>query len=1008
TWLFGDGSAPLVTGGVDANHSVVNHIYPQIGVYTTVVTATNPLGEMWTSATVTITDMPVKGLQAANDSPTVVGDTTTLTATIDAGTNVTYTVNFGDGAAPIVAGELGDTQIIVTHAYPAVGLYTAIVTATNPMGYDHVTTLVTITDPPVEGLTATNDSPTLLGDSTTLTATITAGENVTFTWDLGDGSPLITKRVAARLLADGRGLAESTISHVYPSVGNFTAVVTASNTAGRASVSTMVVINDVPIGGLSASNDGPTALGDPTSISASINAGTNVSYTWNLGDGSPLVTSGGIDANHAMINHTYPAVGAFTVIVTASNSAGDAQDTTQVTVINQTITGLSALNDSPTLLGDTTTMTASIASGTNVSYTWDMGDGTPPFTLVNGLDSRSVVSHIYPSIGDFNVTVTASNSINEQHTTTTVTIHDVPISGLTASNNSPSVKGASTTLTATITSGSNVVYTWNFGDSSPPLVTSVSVVHHVYTTRGTYTATVSSRNTNNQQSATTRVTVTDIPVAGLSAINNSPTPIGGSTTLAATITAGSNVIFTWDFGDGSPLYQSGVGGSSSVVNHTYQAVGIYTTTVTASNTAGYVSDETYVSIYEVPIAGLVATNDGPTGVGKPTTLTALIAAGSNVIFTWTFGDGSPALVITGTQGNQCIVTHTYPGINIYTAQVVAKNSVSQAQSTTLVSVQEEAVSGLTAVNDSPTTLGDITTLTATISAGTNVSYIWSFGDGTPPVSVSGSSIDQSIISHTYTAVGEFTAVVTTTNPLGETSTATTVTINDIPIYGLVVDNDGPTEVDSNTTFSATVASGSNVVYTWNFGDGENGAGQVTTHSYSAPGIYTATVTATNGAGSSIATTQVTVYQVLTFLPGGDSHQTLDGILLIETPSAYTRTLIITYTPLVKPSYSTTNFLFAGIAFDLKAAYDDGTPVTTFNPPLSLTLYYDENKAETEANLELLRYDTQLSAWIKLSQSINTEANTITVSLEHLTEFALLEPTERNYMIFMPLIVRNSG
>jgi PKD repeat protein len=84
-------------------------------------------------------DQPVAGLSAANNSPTLLGQATTLTATITAGTNVTYTWAFGDGSSFIVH------HSSFTHTYPAVGQYTAVVTAGNTAGWLTATTTVTIT-----------------------------------------------------------------------------------------------------------------------------------------------------------------------------------------------------------------------------------------------------------------------------------------------------------------------------------------------------------------------------------------------------------------------------------------------------------------------------------------------------------------------------------------------------------------------------------------------------------------------------------------------------------------------------------------------------------------------------------------------------------------------------------------------------------------------------------------------------------------------------------------------
>ncbi|MBP8002546.1 MAG: VCBS repeat-containing protein [Chloroflexi bacterium] len=89
-------------------------------------------------------------------------------------------------------------------------------------------------------------------------------------------------------------------------------------------------------------------------------------------------------------------------------------------------------------------------------------------------------------------------------------------------------------------------------------------------------------------------------------------------------------------------------------------------------------------------------------------------------------------------------------------------------------------------------------------------------------------------------------------------------VDDLAIEGVAAANDSPTPFGQTTTFTATVTAGSNVVYTWAFGDGQTATGATVSHVYANPGVYTATVTASNSLGQLIATTQVaiivTVYQ----------------------------------------------------------------------------------------------------------------------------------------------------
>lgn len=250
------------------------------------------------------------------------------------------------------------------------------------------------TQEPISGLSARNDSPTVLGETTMLTATVISGTNVLYDWDLGDG-----------ITATG-----AVVNHIYPYLGVYTATVTASNAVSTAQALTSISVYEDPITNLQAVNSSPTILSETTSLTATIISGTNVLYAWDLGDG--------ITATGSVINHVYPDVGIYTATVTASNSVSSAQATTAVLVYEDPITGLVAFSDSPMVLGETTHLTATIMSGTNVQYEWDLGDG---FTA-----TEAFVSHTYANVGVFTVTVTASNAVSSFEATTSVQIVPLP------------------------------------------------------------------------------------------------------------------------------------------------------------------------------------------------------------------------------------------------------------------------------------------------------------------------------------------------------------------------------------------------------------------------------------------------------------------------------------------------------------------------------------------------------------------------------------------------------
>jgi CSLREA domain-containing protein len=433
--------------------------------------------------------------------------------------------------------------------------------------------------------------------------------------------------------------------------------------------------------------------------------------------------------------------------VTSANGGTGNTASASITVTDAPITGLTAVNSSPTGLGTATIFTATISGGTNVVYAWNFGDGNT--------SSGAVASHAYGALGTYTATVTATNSVSVVIASTVATVITQPVSGLIAMNNSPTHLGSATAFTATIMTGSSVAYTWNFGDGA---LGSGANASHTYAAIGVYTATVTGTNSLNSQIASTMAVVIDRAIVGLRASNDSPTRLGGTTTFTATIGDGSNVTYTWNFGDAAT-------GSGANTTHVYGAVGSYVALVTATNGVSVVVTTTNVSIIDTPIVGLNATNDSPTWFGSPTAFTATIGSGSNVGYTWNFGDG-----VTGSGAH---TSHTYGALGTYTATVTATNSISNVVATTAVTIVEQPLSNLVATNSSPTTIGNATQFTATVN-GTTVIYAWDFGDGN-----AGSGANP---SHTYAAIGTYTATVTATNTLGALTATTTISVSGSKVY----------------------------------------------------------------------------------------------------------------------------------------------------------------------------------------------------------------------------------
>ena len=135
-----------------------------------------------------------------------------------------------------------------------------------------------------------------------------------------------------------------------------------------------------------------------------------------------------------------------------------------------------------------------------------------------------------------------------------------------------------------------------------------------------------------------------------------------------------------------------------------------------------------------------------------------------------------------------------------------------------------------------------------------------------------------------------------------------------------------------------------------------------------------------------------------------------GALTFSIPETITGTVTFNYIPQEAPTTIPGGFEFAGLAFDLQATDEGGNPIIELGEAFTLTIQYDESAlppGTDEATLELRRYDEASETWLVLAVlARDLENDTITVSLDHFSKYALLvEAADTDYPIYLPLMVR---
>jgi hypothetical protein len=178
---------------------------------------------------------------------------------------------------------------------------------------------------------------------------------------------------------------------------------------------------------------------------------------------------------------------------------------------------------------------------------------------------------------------------------------------------------------------------------------------------------------------------------------------------------------------------------------------------------------------------------------------------------------------------------------------------------------------LSGVNVTGPAVGDVDTVytfaaTVTpISATQPIIFVWQVAGQATVTQTSGIT---DTVAFAWSLPGAYALAVTANNGSSSVTSTHTIMLNDRPIAGLLASNSSPANPHEIVTLTAIITSGTNVSYAWEFGDGSSANGQVATHVYAQPGIFTTTVTAINSVSTVSATSVVTILesQYIVYLP----------------------------------------------------------------------------------------------------------------------------------------------
>jgi gliding motility-associated-like protein len=555
---------------------------------------------------------------------------------------------------------------------------------------------------------------------------------------------------------------------------------------------------------------------------ASIGADT---YSWNFGDGSPLVTI-------PNPTHTFPTMGTFTVSLTVTNATtGCSHTDSEEIIIADEPAGFTVA--SPAIckgLNNTFTANAPNNPAHIATYAWNFGDGN------NG--SGSPITHSYANIGAYNVglTVTDINGCQEILTQNAAVNIYGPIANFAPATAGTCLQNVTTFNDLTTTDGIHPITSWKFtyGDgtiqtySTPPFA-------HTYANAGVYTVALEVTDSYGCIDDTTKVNLLTIsnPTADFSA--NTPGCPNSPITFA-NLSTGPNLTYAWNFGDGSnPPYAN-----TATPTHFYQFEGDYTVTLTVTDQYGCSKTETklnYIAIHS-PVAGF--TTSATSSTCPPLNVQFQNTSQYATSYVWNFGDNSTTL------SNINNPTHPYifPGVFVATLSVTSAGGCTDQETVNITVGGPTGTISYSPFNGcAPLSVNFVGT-----SPTPNVEYIWDFTDGVvTPASPSPTA------THVYSTPGSYLPRMILKDPAG--CTVPILGTDTIKVSGVLAKYKADTLlICGSGIIQFTNQSISNEVvtnYEWDFGDGSpvvSGNFPTTQHNFTSTGIFNVKLTVTTASG----------------------------------------------------------------------------------------------------------------------------------------------------------------
>jgi hypothetical protein len=838
TWTYG-GTGATING---SGSTVTIDFAVGATAGTLSVTATNGCGTS-AASTLNITVNPIPAAPGA-----ITGNATACAGSLGNAYSVTNVVGTTynwtySGTGATITGN-GTSAISINFTNNATS-GTLSVTATTACGTSTASTLaITINPLPAQPSVITGPTPVCQGTNGN-TYSVTNDPTVTYTWTYSGGGATLTPA----------GNSVSIDFNATATSGTLTVTATDINGCGTTTRTKSITINPLPAVPGTPVGTTPVCQGQNGVLYTVLNDPTVTSYTWTYSGTGATINAVG---NNASINFSATATSG-NLTVTATNACGTSAPSNPLTItVNTLPTTPGAITGTSPVCQGQNGVAYSVPLDPTVTYTWSYsGTGA----TING-STNAITIDFSNTATSGNLSVIASNGCGTSSPSTfTILVNPLPNQPAAFSVFTDSVCAGTSGVVYTVPNDPSVTYTWAYSGAGATINgsgNSVTVDYSLAATSGTLSVTAT--NACGTSIARTRnITIKALPVTP-GAITGLTPVCQGQNGVVYSVTNDPTVTYTWTY-SGTGVVMNAVG-NTVTINYGVTATS-GTLSVTATNTCGTTAPSTLaITVNPLPNQPSNITGTSPVCQGQ-TGIAYSVTNDPTVTYTWTYtGTG---VTINGT--TNAITLDFSNTATSGTLSVTATNGCGTSIASNFP-IQ---------VNPLPVQPGAFITSSATVCQGQNgvvytvpndptVTYTWTYSGTGATIAGSGNSV---ALTFSNTATSG-TLSVTANNACGVSTPQTiAITVNPLPTTpGAITGTTPVCQGDVNVAYSVT--NDPTVTYNWSYSGlntsivGSGNAIGLTFGTNATSG--TLSVTATNGCGTSSASTMAITVNPLPLQP----------------------------------------------------------------------------------------------------------------------------------------------